>query len=291
MPKVEVASGLTVHYQQRGEGPDVVFIHGLTGNLAIWHLTVVPWVCDRYRCLTYDLRGHGYTDVPPSGYTCAQFATDLIELLDALQIETADVVGHSLGADIALYCAFLYPDRIRRVVLLEALVPGLWVAPDPSTTQKSGETQSYTPPPEVVEWLTNLIDQVGTVGADYDITFEGLLKGFLSIPNQWGPLKGTPMSWSDDKVDRLLGTSIGEDLARVGELTLEGIERIKSPVHLVYDEDSDAWAGSFDKLKEHLPNVTFSLIRSEHTLKSHFLPLENPEAVIAEIDAALGAGN
>ena len=44
-------------------------IHGLTGNLAVWHLKIIPMLWDHFRILTYDLRGHGYSDVPPTGYT------------------------------------------------------------------------------------------------------------------------------------------------------------------------------------------------------------------------------
>ena len=42
MPKVTLSSGLRLHYQQVGEGPDLVMVHGLTGNLAVWHLQIVP---------------------------------------------------------------------------------------------------------------------------------------------------------------------------------------------------------------------------------------------------------
>ncbi len=64
MPKATLTSGLRLHYQQVGEGPDLVMVHGLTGNLAVWHLRIVPELADRYRVLTYDLRGHGHSDVP-----------------------------------------------------------------------------------------------------------------------------------------------------------------------------------------------------------------------------------
>ena len=73
MPKMRIRSGVTLHYQRVGQGPDVVMIHGLTGNLAVWHLKIIPMLMDRFRILTYDLRGHGYSEMPPSGYS----ATDI----------------------------------------------------------------------------------------------------------------------------------------------------------------------------------------------------------------------
>src|SRR5271157_1556886 len=108
MPKTTLRSGLKIHYQRVGQGPDLVMIHGLTGNLAVWHLKIVPLLMDHFRILTYDLRGHGYSDMPPTGYTASDMAADLEQLMDALGVEQADLVGHSFGADTALYVAFRY---------------------------------------------------------------------------------------------------------------------------------------------------------------------------------------
>src|SRR3954470_9074424 len=105
MPKVLIRSGIRIHYQQIGDGPDVVMVHGITGNLAVWHLHLVPALSDCFRVLTYDLRGHGHSDVPPRDYSPDAMADDLLELLDVLEIECPAIVGHSYGADIGLYLA------------------------------------------------------------------------------------------------------------------------------------------------------------------------------------------
>src|SRR5262245_41521693 len=125
MPKATLHNGLKLHYQRVGRGPDLVMIHGLTGNLAVWHLKIVPLLWDHFRILTYDLRGHGFSDVPPTGYSATSMAADLEQLLDALEIEQADIVGHSYGADTALYFASRCPERVRQVVVLEAALPAL----------------------------------------------------------------------------------------------------------------------------------------------------------------------
>src|SRR5438309_10541706 len=98
MPKVLIESGLTIHYQQVGQGPNLVMIHGLSGNLAVWHLKMVPLLRDHFRVLTYDMRGHGYSDIPPTGYSTSDMAEDLELLLDELGIESCYLVGHSYGA-------------------------------------------------------------------------------------------------------------------------------------------------------------------------------------------------
>ena len=102
MPKRSV-NGINLHYWQVGEGPDLVMIHGLNGNLAVWHLELMPKLRHEYRITTYDLRGHGRSDMPPTGYSTEDMAKDLLGLLDALGIERAHLMGHSLGADISLF--------------------------------------------------------------------------------------------------------------------------------------------------------------------------------------------
>ena len=114
MPKIH-ANGLNFHYQQAGEGPDVVLIHGVTGDLSIWFLCQAMEVLGRsFRVTAYDLRGHGYSDVPPSGYTSADQAGDAIAIMDALEIDRAMLVGHSFGGVIAMHAAVLHPRRGSR---------------------------------------------------------------------------------------------------------------------------------------------------------------------------------
>src|SRR3954449_13263427 len=101
MPMLQ-ARGLRFHVQQAGAGPDVVLIHGVTGDLSIWFLckAMTDLALD-HRVTAYDLRGHGYSDVPPDGYTSADHAADLFALMDAIGSRTARLVGHSFGGVIA----------------------------------------------------------------------------------------------------------------------------------------------------------------------------------------------
>jgi len=70
VPKVK-ANGIDLHYITVGMGPDVVMLHGFLGNLAVWHLYMAPILRREHRVTTYDLRGHGYSDVTLTGYTAA----------------------------------------------------------------------------------------------------------------------------------------------------------------------------------------------------------------------------
>src|SRR5215218_5209857 len=103
---IRTINGLQFHYQQAGTGPDVVLIHGVTGDLSIWFLCrAMQALGASHRVTAYDLRGHGYSDVTPTGYTSADHAADLLGLLDALGVDRAKLVGHSFGAVVALHAA------------------------------------------------------------------------------------------------------------------------------------------------------------------------------------------
>jgi pimeloyl-ACP methyl ester carboxylesterase len=271
VPKAVLSSGVKLHYQQIGEGPDLVMIHGITGNLAVWHLQIVPALADHFRTLTYDLRGHGHSDVPPAGYSPDQMASDLLELLDVLEIERPVLVGHSYGADVALYAAAREPDRVDQVIAIEAALPAL----EASRRHDGWVGWSY--------WAAALEQAGHVVPADRRSDIRYMIRATIDLPKQWGPLKGLPRN--PKPLLRLLEqTTLPEEYNEVGTLTLERIDTIETPVVLMYAEQS-AFIATFDYLREHLPDPHPILLpRTEY---GHFGPLEQPEAVAREIVARL----
>ncbi len=118
---VALANGITLGYVDVGprNGRPVVLIHGFTDNAASW-LPMAPYLDPRLRLIMVDLRGHGRSGRPECCYTRFDFAYDVRLLLDRLRIPAADLVGHSLGSIVAQTVAELWPDRIRRVVLISS---------------------------------------------------------------------------------------------------------------------------------------------------------------------------
>src|SRR5947209_2651317 len=112
-----------------GEGADVVMIHGLFASLAFWYLSVMPGMAARRRATAYDLRGHGYSDVAPSGYSSADQAVDLDQLLDQLGIDRAHLIAHSFGGAVALQYALLRPNRVLSLTLADVWVPSFQPQP------------------------------------------------------------------------------------------------------------------------------------------------------------------
>jgi pimeloyl-ACP methyl ester carboxylesterase len=106
-------------YVELGEatGRPVLLVHGYTNTALDW-VPLVPYLAPHERLIIPDLRGHGKTDKPECCYTRQDFAYDLRLLLDQLHIERTDVIASSMGSIITQSFVEMWPDRIRRAVLL-----------------------------------------------------------------------------------------------------------------------------------------------------------------------------
>jgi len=102
-----------------GQGPPILFIHGLGSSARDWELQVASF-SDQYQVVTFDVRGHGQSDKPPGPYGIPLFATDTAELIRALGIAPVHVVGISMGGMIAFQLAVSYPDLIRSMVIVNS---------------------------------------------------------------------------------------------------------------------------------------------------------------------------
>ncbi|WP_144637243.1 alpha/beta fold hydrolase [Bordetella genomosp. 13] len=118
MPDI-YANGIRHAYTLRGDGPPLVLIAGMGGAASYWTPQLDPFAARR-RVLTYDQRATGNTERVPVR-DIAQLADDLLALLDALDIECADLVGHSTGGAIAQVIAARHPERVRSQVIFASV--------------------------------------------------------------------------------------------------------------------------------------------------------------------------
>lgn len=139
-----VAGDVTLHYVEWGEqGPPIVLVHGLTANAFCFQAFADELARD-HRVFAYDLRGRGDSDKPEKGYSVPVHAADLLKLIDELGLERPVLIGHSLGALISLYFAAHYPEKLSKLVLIDAGGPLPWETPE-----------------EQPAWLTASISRLG----------------------------------------------------------------------------------------------------------------------------------
>lgn len=114
-----------VHIQElnKGAGQTVVLIHGMFSNLSIYYFNIAPILARKYHVVMYDLKSHGMSERFLNGYDLENMASDLIALMDALQLKNVHLAGYSFGGLIALKTALQYPDRINQLVVMEAPDP------------------------------------------------------------------------------------------------------------------------------------------------------------------------
>ena len=121
MPEMLEVTGGRLHYAEYGEGPEaIVFVHGGGGNHLSWW-NQIPHFSDRFRCVTYDVRGFGRSE-DHSGEGNAAHPRDLGELMDQLEIKRAALAGQSLGGFSVLPYAVRNPDRVAALLLSGTII-------------------------------------------------------------------------------------------------------------------------------------------------------------------------
>ena len=111
------ASSPRTHAELEGEGPPIVLIHGIGASTESW-AGLVPLLKGRFACLSYDLRGHGRSEVVPGRYGLDAYVDDLAALMNARGIDACHLAGHSLGGVIAQAFALRFPGRTKSTILV-----------------------------------------------------------------------------------------------------------------------------------------------------------------------------
>ncbi len=241
-------------YDDYGPGPVVVLLHGFPLNRSMWSGQRTN-LGTTYRVIAPDLRGHGESAAPEGGYTMEAMADDVVELLDALQIQEPIVLGgHSMGGYVALALLARHPERVRGLILMN--------------------TRADADSPEVARNREEMIQQV-EAAKSVEPVVKSLLPRLVSGTTRWqrpelvdrvhrmiektsirgvvGSLRG--MSARPDRTSEFANI-------RVPTLLLFGAEDVISPPELVH------------AMTKALPSARHVLIPGA----GHLAPLENPES-------------
>lgn len=124
---VEV-NGLRLHAVTGGDGPALLLVGGWPQTWYAWR-EVMPALARRHTVVAVDSRGAGLSDKPDDGYDAGTLSADLVALMAALGHDRFDVVGHDIGTWTGYALAADHPERVGRLAILEAVIPGLTPSP------------------------------------------------------------------------------------------------------------------------------------------------------------------
>jgi pimeloyl-ACP methyl ester carboxylesterase len=236
--------GLMFHTQELGSGPPAVMLHGLlVGTLASWYFSAAPAVARTHRVLVYDLRGHGRSERAAHGYDVATMAGDLEAVAGGFTREPMALVGHSYGAVVALHFALAHPERVRKLVLVEAPLP-------PSRLE---ELHGFLerPPAEMLEALPGVLRAAVARGGRQALR---LIEGLRFLATE---------------------SSLVSDLRRAQDMADEVLATLRCPVLCLYGARSSC-RPTGERLGRVIPGARLITLDG-----GHFLPLESPRALSA----------
>jgi pimeloyl-ACP methyl ester carboxylesterase len=266
-------NGTSIFYRQSGRGPDVVLIHGLAGDHAYWYLRLLPLLVPDFRVTVYDLRGHGLSAVPRTGYSSAVMAADLAGLLERLRTEGAHVVGHSFGGLVALQLARTQPAFVRSLTIADTRIDALQPV-------RPASTWAGWP-----EWQARL-GAVGVhVDGDPELDFQ-LLDKVADLPREATGGTGGPRLFgrrSRQRWQRLLATTNAPtELPAAAGVTRRALRSIGQPAQLLYGERSFCLPTAHELLRL-LPRSHLVVLPGV----GHFHPITDPQTLARQLRSFL----
>jgi len=248
--------------------PASLLLHGLNANMAFWHPALLSSLRQQRRLVLQDLRGHGYSGMPSTGYTPANLA------VDACVEARADLVAHSFGSNVALQLARLHPDRVRTLTLLDARVR--LVQP----YLRIGDWARFE------RWRKNFEDAGIRIDPDweFDHTLPLKMSGgdfaeasrLLAADGFFPPSSGTRTAARYRKL--ISETSAGEEFLDKAGLTLDSLRAMTTPTLLVYGTHSP-FLPTRDGLLREIPQCRCEMIEGGGHNFPFLMPGQTAEAI------------
>jgi pimeloyl-ACP methyl ester carboxylesterase len=267
-----VHDGLRLHYWEWGDPKEetFVFVHGVRDQGRSWDHFLAALIargCPIKHAVAIDLRGHGESEWPSTsrGYQHEDFLTDLAGLLRHLDKEPLTIIGHSLGGSMALLYAGAFPDKIKRMVLLESLGPFARAddeVPEIIAARLKGRDYVDIPfPHESLEAAAKALQK----------TFPLIPDGAALHMARYGTsYKGGRYRWKHDPILRYRTTTA------LSEGQIEAfIRRIKCPILFVYGTESEFMKSVRGPRVKLFPKAEIAPIEGA----GHHIPHEKPEAL------------
>lgn len=273
---------LKLHYVDWGnpDAPPLLLIHGGRDHSRAW-----DWVADRlckdWHVIAPDLRGHGESSWSPEGnYSMAAFTYDLAQLLHHLDMDKVNIVAHSLGGAISLRYTGLFPESVRKLVVIEGMrpPPEIWAE------------QSKAYPQRMRDWVENKRKTAGRT-----------VKRYASLAQAQRRMKEENHHLSDGQVQHLTLHGINRNEDGTYSWKFDNYLRVHDPVDISQDEIHELWSNvscptmlmygkeswasnpEEDGRLSHFPNAHVV----EYENAGHWLHHDQLEKFVADVDAFL----
>lgn len=263
MPTIRTGR-IDLYYEEVGEGPPVLLIHGLAGDHTAWR-SQMGALKDRYRVVAFDNRGAGQSTQIDEAVSTQDLARDTIGLMETLGIQQAHVVGRSMGGAVAQIVALERPDMVRSLVLCAS-----FARLDPLGRRVLTNMR------EVLEWRGSWADHARH-----------------SVPNFVGSEFYNRESEAIRRIEALIGGEtrlpacyVQQNHACLEHDTLDRISQIECPTFIMAgsnDPICSPTAASW--ISERIPNERTVIFEG----CSHFFLMEQPERFMAELESWLDA--
>jgi 2-hydroxymuconate-semialdehyde hydrolase len=136
--------GHRVAYAEQGEGPPVVLIHGIPTSNLLWR-KVMPELAKTHHVFAPDMLNYGKSDKPANANVSIEAQSRLIvKFMDELGVKSADIVAHDIGGGVAQLMAVNYPERVRKLVLIDTVCFDSWPIPEFFPLQKVGAEENMS---------------------------------------------------------------------------------------------------------------------------------------------------
>jgi pimeloyl-ACP methyl ester carboxylesterase len=255
-------SGARLYYYaagSRGEGDPVLFLHGFPTSSHLW-FDVVPHVPPGHRVVVLDLLGFGRSDLPKSrDVSIRGHAERVLQLLDALRIERAAIVGHDVGGGIAQFLAVRHPTRVARIALIDSVAFDDWPTRDVKVAKASLPLTRYLP----ATWILSVVQR------DLQRGYTEYERGHMSVEKYLRPF--ATAEGRDALVEHLLALDSRETTAlssRLGDVV--------APTAIIWGTHDPFLPTSLGRrLQNAIPGATLDVLPDVR----HFAPEEAPETV------------
>lgn len=248
-----------LYYREIGAGTPLILLHGLTLSGLMWTPQIAS-LSRNHRVIIPDLRGHGKSSVPDHGYSFHNYAIDIKNLFDYLNLQKTHVIGLSLGGAIATEFCVAFPDSVHSAIIISSMPP--YFEPDDRWVQTLSKFRKVR-------------DEFGLNYAVENVLLKEPIFGKINIGiNDWMNLKNAIKQFSGNPIDT--DFSEQEDSARI----IQSLPALDLPFLIMTGEkDHKTFIEASEALSEAMTNSKRVIIKNA----GHLCTMEQPEEVNSEI--------